>query len=272
MSRRGDASELPTQDDVVGALLPAILDLAASGRVAVALGGSRAKRLADARSDYDFRVYADAFRGSDLMQTPQWARFRNAWTALEQRGVRIDGTWPRTIGEIDDRLARWQQGELAVIDYEWTVWGYHLPTDIAHQQPIADPDGVLAGWRAQLATYPEPLRQAVLRHFGGQLRYWRDDYHYASKVERADLVFLAGLTSKLIHAVLQVLFALNRRYFVGDGWNLRAAADFALRPEDLDARIASILDPGAGPDRLTRQYQQLQSLIDDVLALASRAG
>lgn len=270
MSRPVDGTRLPTQDDVVGTLLPAILDLAASGRVAVALGGSRAKRFADARSDYDFRVYADAFHGPDLMQTRQWARFRSAWTALEERGVRIDGTWPRRISEIDDGLARWQRGELAVIDYEWTVWGYHLPTDIAHQQPIADPDGVLADWRAQLATYPEPLRQAVLQHFGGQLRYWRDDYHNASKAERADLVFLAGLTSNLIHAALQVLFALNRRCFVGDGWNLRAAADFALRPADLEVRIAAILDPGAGPDRLTRQYRELRALIDDVLALTDR--
>ena len=258
---------LPDQDEVVATLLPSILGLADRGRVAVALGGSRAKALSDQHSDYDFRVYADAFRGPELRQTPQWAAFQDAVRAVERSGARIDGTWPRKIAEIDALLTRWQAGELATLDYEWTVWGYHLPTDIAHQLPIADPDGVLAGWRAALTIYPDALRQAVFRHFGGQLRYWHDDYHYASKVERADLVFLAGLTSKLVHAALQVIFALNRTYYVGDGWNLRAAERLAVRPSDFAARVTAILAPTDGQDRLARQYQDLRALVADTLDL-----
>ena len=42
---------------------------------------------------------------------------------------------------------------LAVIDYEWTVWGYHLPTDIAHQQ-LSLVDAELRGRQSK-----EPRRQ-----------------------------------------------------------------------------------------------------------------
>jgi hypothetical protein len=42
-------------------MTPILLALADDGRAAVSLGGSRAKKLADANSDYDFRVYADRF-------------------------------------------------------------------------------------------------------------------------------------------------------------------------------------------------------------------
>ena len=262
----------PEPAAVIAALLPRMLPLADGGRVGVALGGSRAKGLSDARSDYDFRVYADRFRGPELRATVEWRAFQAARRELEAEGIRIDGVWCRLVADIDRDLGRWQSGELATIDYDWTVWGYHLPTDIANQQVIADPDGVLADWKRRLADYPEPLRRAILEHFGGILRYWRGDYHYMSKVERGDIVFLAGLTAALVHAAIQVVFALNRAWYVGDGWNLRVAAGFAILPADFEARVTAILDPGSTADRLVVQRDRLMDLVDEVLTLASRHG
>lgn len=245
-------------------LTPALLALADTGRVAVSLGGSRAKRLADERSDYDFRVYADRFKGPDLRLTSAWSDFERLWRAWEHRGLRIDGAWCRTIGDIDGELTSWLAGSAVAPDYEWTIWGYHLPTDIAHQRIIADPDGVLAGWTQRLDVYPEPLRRTVLARHLSILRYWRDDYHYVSKVERGDAVFLAGLSAKLVHSIMQVLFALNRTYFVGDGWNIRAAAGFAIAPQDLAQRVGFVIDPGATDGRWVSQRQHLIDLIDDL--------
>lgn len=42
-----------------------IADLAENGNGAVALAGSRGKGRSDDQLDYDFRVYADAYRGPD---------------------------------------------------------------------------------------------------------------------------------------------------------------------------------------------------------------
>jgi hypothetical protein len=111
------------------------------------------------------------------------------------------------------------------------------------------------------------LRRAVLARHLSILRYWRDDYHYVSKVERGDAVFLAGLSAKLIHSIMQVLFALNRTYFVGDGWNLRAAAGFAMAPQNLAQRVALAVDPGAVDGRWATQRQHIIDLIDDLEGL-----
>jgi len=43
------------------------------------------------------------------------------------------------------------------------------------QQIIADPRGLLAGWKQQLAQYPETLRASVLRQHMEILRYWAKD-------------------------------------------------------------------------------------------------
>jgi len=251
-------------------MTPILLALADDGRAAVSLGGSRAKKLADASSDYDFRVYADRFKGPELKRTDAWAAFESAWRDWEARGFRIDGVWPREIASVDGKLAAWCAGKGEPVEYEWTIWGYHLPTDIAHQQIVADPAGVLAGWKQLLATYPEPLREAVFERHLTILRYWRTDYHYRNKVERGDAIFLAGLTTRLLHSIMQVLFALNRTYFVGDGWNLRAAEGFELLPDDLAGRVGLILDPPSGEGRWASQYHDLMDLIDDVEGVVAR--
>jgi len=249
-------------------MTPALLALADTGRVAVSLGGSRAKSFADTKSDYDFRVYADQFKGPELAETPAWAEFEAVWRSWERKGLRIDGAWCRSIASIDRDLAAWLDGHGAVKEYEWTIWGYHLPTDIAHQQIVADPDGVLGAWKDRLKTYPETLRRAVLDKHMSILRYWRADYHYLSKVERGDVVFLAGLSAKLLHSIMQVIFALNRTYFVGDGWNLRGTANFAIVPEDLANRVVRVVDPG--PGRWAAQRERLIALVNDVEGLVAR--
>jgi hypothetical protein len=248
-------------------IVPALLGLSEGGRVAVSLGGFRAKNLGDSRSDYDFRVYADRFKGPELTRTQAWADFEAIWQSWEHKGFRIDGAWCRRIADIDRDLTTSLVGEGATPDYDWTIWGYQLPTDIAHQTIVADPDGVLKGWKARLEVYPELLRQAILEKQMAILRYWRADYHYLSKIERRDEVFLAGLSAKLVHSIMQVLFALNRSYFPGDGWNLRLAEGLTIAPTDLSARIKLVLNPGSDADRWVLQRDRIVALIDDLEGL-----
>jgi hypothetical protein len=234
---------VPLESEVLDDLVPLIAALPGPGRMAVGIGGSRAKGRTDGYSDYDFRVYADQWCGPDLTVTPEYAAFAKGMERWEARGVHIDGTWPRLIGPLDAELDEWFAGTGRPTDLDWAIWGYYLPTDLAHQRIIHDPDGVMAGWKARLATYPEALRIRVLAQNMELLRYWRNDYHYESKVLRGDVVFLAGLTSRLVHGVLQVVFALNRRWFPGDGWILPMAESLAITPPDMAARITAILSP-----------------------------
>jgi hypothetical protein len=112
----------------------------------------------------------------------------------------------------------------------------------------------------------------VLRKHWGALRYWRADYHYASKVRRGDVVFLAGLSAKLVHHLMQVLFALNETYYVGDGQNLEFAEQFRCKPLALSARVAAALYPPPAPTMLEQQRDTLLGLIDDTERLLAQAG
>jgi hypothetical protein len=249
-------------------LIPLIRPLAGGGRLGIAVGGSRAKARSDVHSDYDFRLYTDGPHGMAIRDLPDWPAFAAAWVKWEANGVRVDGVWTRQIATIDAELNDWIAGRGVPNDYEWAVWGYYLPTDIYNQTVLDDPQGILAAWKARLSVYPPALKRTVLERFGGFLSYWRSDYHYRSKVARGDAVFLAGLSARLSHAIMQVLFALNETYFPGDGWNLDLAAGFTIVPADLRERLTAALYPANAPDAYQEQYRALAAVIDDVLLLA----
>jgi hypothetical protein len=256
------------RDDVIAVMVPLIADLAEDGNAAVALAGSHGKGRADEHSDFDFRAYSDCYR-KDLTSTPQWQRFEEEQRRLQSRGVLMDGIWMRSYSGVRRDLDAWLAGQIVEKEFEWTIWGYQLPTDLSTQLICHDPLGNLALWRSELGTFPEAMRDGIFERYRQILAYWKDDYHYVNKVIRLDLVFLAGVTGKLINAIMQVIFALNRRYFPGDGWNLLLAADLPHKPPQFIERMAEIIEPGSAPDRWHRQRENIVSMINDVEALIS---
>lgn len=252
---------------VIADCLPYIIALAAPGRFAISLGGSRGKGVADERSDLDFRLFCDAAVGGDQRyQTSQWHAFVTRVDYWRTQGINIDYCWIRTVAEIDVQLDAWLTGQGHATEMVWTLWGYHVLTDIANQQVLHDPEGIIAAWQARLTPYPASLKQAIIAKHGESLRYWQSDYHYRHKVMRGDVVFLAGMGARLVHDMLQVLFALNECYYVGDGNNLRYVATFAIKPIAVEERITVALQMLHDPEH---QYRLFQELIADVLECAT---
>ena len=181
----------------------------------------------------------------------------------------MDDFWPRTISLVDEELDKWLAGELHSMEVVWSIWGYHLPADIANQYVVADPCGIIAGWKERLTTYPTALKKAIIDKHLGSLLYWRDDYHYSNKVVRGDVVFLAGLSARLVHDIVQVLFALNEVYFVGDGSNLDYARKFTTIPDRFADRVMEILYPPLVDGMFEKQRQTIVDLINDVETLSA---
>ena len=253
----------PLVQTVIDEFIPIIQRLAGDQPYAISVGGSLGKGTWDSRSDIDFRLFCERVP----QQPERWAETNAAIERWGQQGVMIDGVWPRTIAEIDTALDAWLAGSAQPQPMVWTVWGYRILPDIYHQHTILDPYSIIAGWKERLRVYPPALKGAILKQNLASLRYWRQDYHYAHKVQRGDVVFLAGLTSKLVHEMIEILFALNETYFVGDGSNLAFAEKFHILPEDFAGRVARILYPHA-PDTLETQYRDLCALVDQVIEMA----
>lgn len=237
-----------------------------TGRFALTVAGSTSKGTADSLSDIDFRFYSDKRRPKpDASWDREWDRLFDRWKA---RGVVLDELWFRTVEDIDNTIDRWLSGTVVPDEMLWTVWGYYPLTDFSRQLAVVDPDDLVAGWRARLEPYPDAVRHATIKRHIAPLRYWRGDYHYANKATRGDAVFLAGLSADLVHHLIQVLCAINRAYFPGDGNNLIIASQFESLPVDFADRVTAALYPTAGYEK---QREILVELVDDVETLLSQA-
>lgn len=76
--------------------------------------------------------------------TEQWNRFETAMHEWEARGFRMDGVWMSSYyAGVNRDLDAWLTGTAVPKTFEWTIWGYHLPTDLANQQITFDPDPAL---------------------------------------------------------------------------------------------------------------------------------
>lgn len=256
-------------DHIIATAVPLIRALA-KGRYAIALAGSRGKAMADTLSDVDFRLYRDTKPAeAELMVAEE-----NLQAAIEnwrQQGVEVDGCWTREIAEVDARLAASLAGYPEPEPIVWTVWGYHLLTDLVNQQEIDDPHGIIAGWRNQLRnqlqTYPAQLKRAIIDRHWTSLAYWRDDYHHRNKATREDAIFLAGLTTTLVHDLIQVIFALNEIYYPGDGNNARDLNRLPIKLSQFEERLRAALYPSPGPNIYEHQRVVLRALINDLEAL-----
>jgi hypothetical protein len=242
------------------------------GKRAITLGGSIGKGIFDENSDLDFRIFHEKEllwpdKDPELWK-PIWAKLEK-WKAL---GINIDGLWPRSIAQVEADIQCAVAGEIQVDMKVWSVWGYHLLTDIDNQFVIEDTEGVIAGWHRLLHPFPPKLKQALLEKHIGSLRYWRKDYHYKNKVLRGDPIFLASLSARLVHDIMQVLFALNEKYFSGDGANLVFAKSFVIQPENLESRILQALYPSMKTEKecFESQYNTIASLIDEIETLCEK--
>lgn len=255
---------------VIADALPLIRALAA-GRYAVSIGGSRGKGIADRDSDVDFRLFCDEESPDSAERRAAVAAFAAVMATWRARGLEIDGCWVRRIGDVERELDLWLAGRGTPTPKVWTVWGYHLLPDLAQQLVVEDPFAVAAGWRDRLRTYPAALGRAVIDRHLASLAYWRDDYHYRAKVARGDVVFLAGLSARLVHDLLQVVFALNATYYPGDGDALRFSERCSLKPRGFEERIRAALSPRGGERAHEEQRATLIGLIDDTAALVARS-
>lgn len=199
----------------------------------VALAGAHAKGVADSKSDLDIFLFGKSPKSHDerlkIIQEicdsgtapyVSWD-FSMPWGGgadFTYKGGKVEAVL-RTFEQTEQVISRCMNGEFDIIPQTWTSNGYYTYiylSEMSFMKPVYDPDGWLCQMKQKTETFPEKLRKSIIDVFLDRAGTWIDNFHYESAVERGDTLFVAPIVVHTVMDMIQVVFALNGRYFTGD--------------------------------------------------------
>lgn len=251
--------------------------------VAVVLGGSWARRIARPDSDIDLGIYyqpgarpsVPALRQLaqeiDDRHLPQlvtdygeWGPWINGGAWLQIDGHQVDWLFrdlDRVAGTIDEcRAGR------PTCDYQiGHPHGFHNHIYMGEVHVcylLHDPAGELARLKTLTTEYPPSLKQMLINKYLFEAQFSVD---IARKpAQRGDTVYVAGCLFRGVACLVQVLYALNERYFLNEKGAVNAVDTFPLRPDGFAACAVRALDT-LGDGGVT----ELEGLVQNVRQLCA---
>ena len=276
------------QQTLVGELVARVRDV--PGVAAVALGGSYARGTAKAGSDIDLGLYyhearpfaIEAIRAiaNAVNDTSDpvvagfggWGPWVNGGAWLTIGGQRVDFLY-RSLERLDVTIEACARGEFQT-DYEQQpatgFFSFIYLGELAICRPLHDPAGALAGLKARVWPYPPALRAAVLKRFGFHAGFALG--HLDKAAANGDVYMAVGCLYRALSALVQMLYALNGRYFISDKGAITECAAFERVPADFGARVTGLLaTSGATSAALAESAGQARALYNEVQRLAGAA-
>jgi predicted nucleotidyltransferase len=244
-------------DPLLERLIPRLAGV--PGVAAIVLGGSRARGTATGSSDYDLGLYygpgtqldtdrllevvrdsVDIPDEAAVTQVGDWGKWIVGGGWLSLGGRKVDLLYRS--GEAVAQIIRACRTGHVTMDYQpghphgfcSAIW----MGEVAHCQPIHDPQGMIAELKAMTSPYPEQMREAIIRRFQWEIMFSIENGEIA--IARGEQTHIAGCAYRALCCIGQVLFALNRRYLVNEKGALEEASEFPLTISDLPDRVGGV--------------------------------
>ncbi len=262
------------------------------GVAAVALGGSWAREQAHPDSDIDLGIYyhpdrrpsvralralAEELDGRSRPEAVtdfgEWGPWVNGGAWLEVEGNKVDWLY-RDIEVARRTVDECRAGRPTVHYTPGHPHGFHnhMYLGEAHYcRPLHDPGGELAALKRLTVAYPPMLRRALVDKYLWEARFALDTAR--KPASRGDIFHVAGSLFRCAACLVQVLFALNQRYFVNEKGSVRVAESFDLHPAGFGDTVSSVMaHPGHNPEELSASVRRFEMLLQetDVLSTGTR--
>ena len=249
------------------------------GVSAVVLGGSHARGTAGQDSDIDIAIYyhavsppdIDAIRqvAAELSGNPEqqitaiyeWGRWVNGGGWLSTPVGKVDILY-REIDKVRQTIDDAHMGKYEQDYLQQPAFGFYSIAYLEETRccvPLSDPENIIDELKTLVARYPDDLRAAVIRDHLWLAEFtlqWAKGF-----VARNDVYGSAGCFSRVGASLIQVLYAINDRYFLSDKAVMLDVPTFAKQPPDFLERISGVLGCAG------RDQQSLQDSLDRLTAL-----
>ena len=258
-----------------------------SGVKAIVLGGSRARGTHTPSSDIDLGIYYDPSQPLDLVALGKvatqlddehridvitgfggWGPWINGGGWLRIQSMPVDLLY-KDLDKIRTYIDACLNGKVEIFYQGGHPHGFVTSiylSEIALCQPLWDPEGIIAGLKEKVYPYPDALQKAIFYSFA-----WEIDFSVMiarKSIERADVHYAAGSCFRAVMCMLQVLFALNKEYWLNEKGAINITDRFAIKPANFRSRVEEIyklLD--ASPEAIEKAVTLLKGLSGEVYEL-----
>src|SRR5271170_4901029 len=229
------------------------------GLAALVLGGSRARGVAGAGSDYDLGLYYEAeiplqiddirTAIAPLVDDPTqstvtapggWGRWINGGAWLSISNQKVDLLY-RDLAQVRAVVAECQAGRISMNYQPGHPHGFCsaiLMGEVANCEPVRDETGAIAELKTRAWPFPNQLRQALISRFHWEVIFSIENAEIA--IHREEQTHIAGCVYRALCCIAQVLFAVNRRYLVNEKGALAEAGTFPKTIEEVAGTAAKI--------------------------------
>lgn len=264
-----------------------ILKETINGECALALAGAHAKGMADMNSDIDIFLFTDNPKSfqeryriikefSDAGTTP-WVSetFDYPWGGsmdFSFEGTPVEVVI-RLIPQMEKRVNECLNGQFEIIPQTWTSNGYYTFTylcELSFIKPIWDPNGLIKNYQSKIKPYPQKLKMNIIDCFFSRANTWINNFHYHSAIRRQDILFTSPIVLHTVLDMIQVIFALNEEYFIGDKKLEAALSKLPYCPKELLENLEFLLSTSHNTEKLQKQYNILCSINNDIKTMINQ--
>jgi hypothetical protein len=262
------------------------------GVVAVVLGGSRARGAATPTSDIDLGIYYDGERPPlvealgalaaelDDSHHPGLATRFGEWGPWVNGGawLTIDG-WPvdwlyRDLERTRTVIEDCRSGRVTCDYYPGYAHGFHnhiymgeLHTCVS----LEDSSGTIRELKETVSDYPAAMRAAIVQRYLYDARFML--IVAGKSASRGDVMHMSGCLFRVAAAVAQVIYALNRRYFLNEKGAAAEIDEMPIKPAGWGVIVRALLGAtGTAPEALQRSLSGAQSLVESAAELCALEG
>lgn len=226
------------------------------GVQAIVLGGSRARGTHTSTSDVDLGIYYhpdsppdlkalgkvatqfdDEHRTDVITEIGGWGPWINGGGWLVIQSYHVDFLY-RDLTKVNAVIDNCLHKKVEMFYQPGHPFGFVSSiylAEVAVCRPLWDPEGIIAGLKRKIDPYPDALQKALIQKFAWEIKFSIDVARKSA--ERSDVTYAAGCCFRSVMCMLQVLFAINKTYWLNEKGAVAVAETFPRKPEGFQSRI-----------------------------------
>ncbi len=199
----------------------------------------------------------------------EWGKWVNGGAWLTIKGQRTDFLY-RDLNFVSRIIQDCKKGIKQSDYYQQPPYGFHSYIYCAEIQIckiLFDPENIIRKLKSEVKDYPQALKKTIINGFLWDVEFSLE--HCKKFAQRGEILLAAGCFTRIASDFIQVLYALNDTFFIGEKKLYKQEPEFAVKPDNFINRMNEVLGKIGNSDaEMAKTFNDTKQLLDEFIELA----